>query len=438
MSFQSVIRSAVVAASLCAVCGTSHAKAEGNGNAASVDLSQSRLVRSLVGRSESVRLKAIASLKFKNEAKRDALDELVHALREHSNQVVAGRPIAGSTPALIQLIASVDDPAATRALVDLLDSDQMQISMFCANALGRQKCIEAIESLKQQVGRSEWKTHYGFRFNLVRALTLMDHPDAYEFLAQIRRNVDGQLLHEMNTVFQGITVDDFLGDEERFAAWKNGSTTGPSVKLAGYSESPDSIFKDATYSESANRIQLRRQKYYGIDIEAKRLVFVIDHSGSMKKGSSHNGRWGSRLWHAKDALIKAIEALPEDDEFGIIFYAETVRQWKKGLVVATPDNKQDAKAFVYRLGFGGSTNTHGALCESMNFDDDLEAVFLLTDGIPSSGAIVHPDHIVNDIVRQNQLRHLKINTIGIAVNSKTKSFLATLAKRCSGEFTQPE
>ena len=158
----------------------------------------------------------------------------------------------------------------------------------------------------------------------------------------------------------------------------------------------------------------------------------------MKKGTNHNGSWGTRLWHAKAALIKAIEELPEDDEFGIVFYAANVRQWKGELVYATPTNKDDAKAFIYRLGFGGSTNTHGALSASMTFDDDLEAVFLLSDGIPTSGSITNPKLIVDDIVDRNQLRHLKINTIGIAVNPKTKRFLQTLAKRCSGQFTQSE
>ncbi|MGB7347482.1 MAG: VWA domain-containing protein [Pirellulaceae bacterium] len=402
-----------------------------------VDLADSKLVKILTGRNETLRLRAIAPLKTSVPSKNAALDELLFALQEHGNQVKGGRPLAHSTTELVELIASIDQPLAHQALIEMLNCEHMHISMLCADALGRNQCVDAIEPLKQLVVHEKWETHYGFRFNLIRALTLMDHPDAYEFLSQIRRHIDGQLLHELNQVFKDVTLDDFLGDQDRYDAWKRDSTREPVTRHARKSNS-DSIFKNASYSESAARIKLQRQQYYGIDIEAKRLLFVIDHSGSMKANTKSYGRWGTRLGDAKRALTKAIEELPEDHEFGIIFYSQSVRMWKPELVYATAKNKKDATTFVYRLGVGGSTNTYGALRASMDFDDDLEAVFVLTDGKPSSGNIVDPGRIVDDIVYRNRLRHLKINTIGIAVNDHTKLFLKSLAQRCSGQFTQPE
>jgi hypothetical protein len=414
---------------------TSHSTSAAQPNV--TDPSDSRLFRILTGRNEALRLRTIAPLKRNPIATRAALDELTLALEKQADQVANGRPLMQSTTELVALIASVDEPRAREALIGFLDCDNLHLSMLCADALGRNRCLEALEPLKQLVRREHWQTHYGFRFNLIRALTLMDHPDAYEFLSQIRSRIDGQLLFEIDEIFKTVTLDDFLGDESRFAEWQKSSTKSVGKLVSGRSRA-DSMFTNASYSESANRIKFQRQKYYGIDIEAKRILFIIDRSGSMRAITRENGRSGTRLWKAKEALTKAIQELPEDNEFGIMFYADSVRTWKQELVFATPDNKRDAATFIYRLGLGGSTNTHGALLQSMDFDDDLEAVFLLTDGQPSSGSVVQPAAIVSDIVHRNRLRHLKINTIGIAVNAKTKSFLSTLAERCSGEFTQPE
>ncbi len=403
--------------------------------AVDVDLADSRLVRALVGSSESRRIKAMGPLKRNRTARTAALDELLFALGDHIDHVKEGQPLANSTVELINLVASVDDSQANEALIEALACPHRDVVMCCADALGKRQCTDAIEPLKKLVEHEDWASHYGFRFNLIRSMALMDHADAYDFLAQVRFRIDGQLLHELNQIFRDVDLDDFLGDQQRFDDWKADATARPIASVA-QTDNPDSMFKNASYSESADRIKMQRQKYYGIDIQAKRLLFIIDHSGSMKKGSTSNGRWATRLHHAKEALIQAIDLLPDDNEFGIMFYAEKVRQWKPGLVEATPENKLLAKQFVYRLGFGGSTNTYGALRESMDFDDNLEAVFLLTDGIPSSGKIVQPEWIIKDIVQRNGIRHLKINTIGIAVNHRTELFLKTLAKKCSGQFTR--
>ncbi len=97
-------------------------------------------------------------------------------------------------------------------------------------------------------------------------------------------------------------------------------------------------------------------------------------------------------------------------------------------------NKQAAKQLIRGLRPGDKTNTHGALRKSLEFDDSLEAVFLLTDGRPTAGDIVQPDHIIDDILHRNRFRHLNFNTIGIALSESTERFLQTLAVESGGEF----
>ena len=151
---------------------------------------------------------------------------------------------------------------------------------------------------------------YGFRFNLVRSFAQMEHPDAVDFLCELRRTLDGQLRFQIENVLKDVTVAHFQGDDQRFAQFEK-------------QERGEQIFKPAAFEPaSLNRMKLERQQYYGIDIHARRLMFIIDRSGSMKD------YWGgmSRLERAKGELIRAITELPEDSEFAIIFYDTAVKR----------------------------------------------------------------------------------------------------------------
>jgi hypothetical protein len=44
--------------------------------------------------------------------------------------------------------------------------------------------------------------------------------------------------------------------------------------------------------------------------------------------------------------------------------------------------------------------------------------------------------IISDILHRNRFRHLKFNTIGIALDGPTKEFLRSLAENTAGEFRQ--
>jgi hypothetical protein len=368
-------------------------------------------------------------------ARREALDDLIASVRQHAEETAADEIAKPSTVALINLIAEVDAPESEAVLVELLDAPHLGISMLSAETLGRKKFYGAIESLKRQTNREEYQTKYAFRFNLIRSLAQMEHPDAIEFLAQLRTSLDGQLRFHLDELLDEVTLDHFQGDQQRYDEFRNPKAKpGSAVSSVGSGDQErESIFKTANYEpESLQRMRLKPQQYYGIDIHARRLMFIIDHSGSMKD------YWGgmTRLERAKAELTRAILELPGEVEFAIVFYHTSVRYWRNVLVAATEENKREAIDFVRRLGYGDKTNTYGALRYSLEFDDQLEAVYLLTDGKPTIGEIVSKPRIVADILHRNRFRHLNFNTIGIAVDGSTKAFLQQLAKESNGEFRE--
>lgn len=397
---------------------------------------ESTLLRTLTGRNEAIRLRVIASFNGDPASKRESLGDLIAATRRNAAETANDELVRPSTVQLISLIGGVDSPDSESLLIELLDAPHVGIAMLSADVLGKNKFYGAIEFLKQQVDRPDYATKYGFRFNLVRSLAQMEHPDAVEFLSELRGSLDGQLRHQIELLLSDVTVKHFHGDEQRYQQWQ-GAQNPEQAEQADRAEKPadrEVIFKPAAFEpESLNRIKLQRpHQYYGIDIHAKRMMFIIDHSGSMKH------YWGgySRLERAKHELIRAITELPEDAKFGIIFYHTTVKQWRNILLPADEENKREAIQFVNRLGLGDKTNTYGALRKSLEFDDELEAVFVLTDGRPTAGQIVAPMAIVNDVLHRNRFRHLNFNTIGIAVEGPTEAFLRRLAEESNGEYRQ--
>ena len=378
-----------------------------------------RLARMLASTNEAVRLKAIAGLQQDPERCLLALTDLVSVAKSEATSTPANGVVRPSEVQLLNLIGSVHRPETEQLLIESLDAPHPGIAMIAANALGENQVTGAIAALKRQIERPEFQLSYGFRFNLIRSLALMKHPDAIEYLSELRSKVDGQLRFEVEKLLANVNEFDFQGDSQRFANWQKARESKIVLTSAG------------SESEARERMALgRSQQYYGIDIQAKRMMFIIDNSGSMKEMDGGM----SRLHRAKYELVRAIEQLPSDAEFAITFYSSSVHQWQNVLVTATDENKREAIIFIDRLGFGNQTNTYGALRQSLEFDSNLEAVFLLTDGRPTTGDIVAPHAIIDDIMHRNRFRHLKFNTIGIALDFDTDRFLKTLAEMSGGEF----
>jgi uncharacterized protein YegL len=166
--------------------------------------------------------------------------------------------------------------------------------------------------------------------------------------------------------------------------------------------------------------------YYGISIYARRLVFVIDTSGSMT---------GLRIQTAKRELISAIKALPGNAELGILVFNTQVTVWRPALIPATAAAKQEAAFFVGNLGAGGRTAAYDALDRAFHFDP--EAIYFLSDGEPTCGKIVSPEGILAAVHTGNHNRRISIYSIGIAPGlpgSRLELFMKNLAEQNFGQF----
>ncbi len=208
------------------------------------------------------------------------------------------------------------------------------------------------------------------------------------------------------------------------------------------------------------------ESYYGIKTQtSKHVVYLVDISGSMegnaetdlegniiatagsklgsKVGNAVGGFAGkvikrqtnnqlTKLGKAKKELIPSIKGLSEDTYFTVMVFENRVKKWKKKLVPATKSNKTMAVLYVEKLKSGGGTNIYESLEDAFALQD-VETVFLLSDGEPSAGKITSTKGIVDEVTKWNSNRKITIHTIGLGEDCD-KDFMKELATKNNGTF----
>lgn len=406
---------------------------------------QRRLYRILTGRSEKSRSNLVAKLAASREDVHNEIDILVAAtrtlLQERAEFLSADRPTIKKEPtpesfvALIETIAADPSPLVLPVIEQALAHEDEIVSMAAMDSVGQFGLDDALEELTQQISRPEFDEKYAYRFALVRAIAKLHSPEAIQWLQRLQQQLDGQLQHEITNRLADADIRDFKGSADELTKWKqtlslNEVLNQVSLDIPSPNEGPMSL--QSLASSSKRRPKLVRGQYYGIDLHAARILFVVDRSGSMREPAYY----GTRLQRAKQELVQTINGLEPSTEFGVMVFDTTIQSFQNELLVASDENKREATVFVNRVLLGDKTNTYGALVEATDFDDQLEAVFVLTDGRPTFGQVVRPDLIIKEIARRNRTRHLKFNTIGIGQLGETVVFLKTLAEETGGEFRQ--
>jgi HEAT repeat protein len=209
-------------------------------------------------------------------------------------------------------------------------------------------------------------------------------------------------------------------------------------------------------------------QYHGIETPSKRILFIIDVSGSMDElvidRAAFEGRGYknyTKMEIAKGELSRTLEGLGPNVRFNILAFAAEVMPWKKGLVQANVVNRSNALKWVEKLqpiggtsaqalssalGGGalekGRTNTYGALTAGFDlagrgtqdryYESEIDTIFFLSDGRPTAGEYVETDDIVERICEVNRLKKLVLHTI--AIGQFQKDFMRDLAERNGGVF----
>jgi hypothetical protein len=157
-------------------------------------------------------------------------------------------------------------------------------------------------------------------------------------------------------------------------------------------------------------------EFFGVGGVARKVVYVVDHSGSMTDS----------IMYVKFELKRSIRMLKPNQQFHVIFYSSgpALEMPSRKLMPATEGNKLAANEFIDSIVPVGQTDPSEAL--SRAFQQDPELIYLLTDGDFDKKIIDHIDKL-------NTAKKVTIHTIGF-IYSIGEPILQEIAKRNAGSY----
>ncbi|MFQ5412991.1 MAG: VWA domain-containing protein [Phycisphaerae bacterium] len=148
---------------------------------------------------------------------------------------------------------------------------------------------------------------------------------------------------------------------------------------------------------------------------ARRIVFVVDRSGSM----------AGTFELVRDELKRSVSALRRNQKFHVIFFSEgAVENPPRRLVGAIKEQRDKLFAFVDDIMPQGGTHPETAMRRAFAVEPDL--IYFLTDG-------QFDDSLLVKLARWNKQRRVRIFTIAY-FNPEGAELLEQIAREHDGEF----
>ena len=205
--------------------------------------------------------------------------------------------------------------------------------------------------------------------------------------------------------------------------------------------------------------------YYGLRVISQFVTFIVDTSGSMQEPylvpSSEQGRGGGRrpggtgvdpdsdekkrgqgkretlqkIEVAQRELARVLRQLRNGTQFNLVPFDSQYHLWRPGLVEMDDEIREDALRFVEALTAGGMTNIYDTLITALR-DPEVNTLYFLSDGAPTMGEVVDPDAILAKVRELNEVRKVKIHTIGFHLDPVAKVLMRRLAQENHGSFVE--
>jgi len=152
--------------------------------------------------------------------------------------------------------------------------------------------------------------------------------------------------------------------------------------------------------------------------EAKRIVYVVDRSGSMLH----------TFFFVQDELKRSINGLRRSQKFHVIFFNEgpPLEPAPRGLVSAIGARKEAFFEFLAQVSPSGGTNPEPAIRRALSLKPDL--VYLLSDGIDFDPGLL------DRLMQWNKNVGARFFTIAY-VDQTGREILEAIARETEGDFT---
>ena len=294
------------------------------------------------------------------------------------------------------------------------DLDLRNAALNEIRRLGRRNTADLF---RERLSHPDWSTR------LIALHALEDQRDVALLgpIVEQMQSESGRMSIEFGDTLFRLTGEPF-GDSA--AVWKRWfDNEGKDAKIIDESE----VERLLAMAEERRLKDVSGAEFFGIRIESHRVAFVVDVSGSMQeptRGRYVNEPGKPRIEVAKEELSKAIEALEENALFNILPFSAGVETWiPEGVEASKESTREEALEYVSRLGPFGGTNLFGGL-EAAFEDQDVDTIFVLSDGEPSVGDIIDPQLIREAVEEMNGTRNVVIHAVSVGLDLEILRWLA--------------
>ena len=184
-------------------------------------------------------------------------------------------------------------------------------------------------------------------------------------------------------------------------------------------------------AEEAKRAEAKNNdsaEFYGVEIRGEKILFVLDHSGSM----SAKTEYGNRLDQLKKEFSEMLDGLSYKISLGVLWFPSNATYPRLGIDEASDTFKERLKKHMQKIQPTGGTPIGEAMTlafEKIVEKREIDAIYLLSDGAPNGS----PDSIRTLIQNLNSSHFIKIHTISIGQESE---FMKNVAADNYGTYTE--
>ncbi len=151
----------------------------------------------------------------------------------------------------------------------------------------------------------------------------------------------------------------------------------------------------ARLADKIDKLQIEsEQRFAGIAMTGKNVVFLVDMSGSMDR-TDENTTDPTKWPTVRDTLVKVMRSLPDLDQYQVILFSSKYSyllgsdsQWLRWEREKSIEQVRKAMTAAKPV---GDTNLYAAFDEVFRFrGKGLDTIYLLSDGLPTSGPGLTP------------------------------------------------
>ncbi len=246
---------------------------------------------------------------------------------------------------LVMILLASESTDTRRDLTKLLDAfaaaaENVALLIDAADELGKLADDVSLLSLRRMTELKCFPSVFGFRRAVVQAMILVRRPKAIEALIGLLPKTDGEVRGDIRRYLVAVAGQIAGADDKAWSSWWK-------------THKADFQFPPRDSKPLSAEAVPGTPSYYGLPIQARRIVFVIDISGSMR---------GPRLEAARRELNATIDKLPDATSLSIVAFSDRTVVWRKTLAPATPQTRQAAERFVYLLRRGQNGGLRRAGC----------------------------------------------------------------------------